>query len=184
MMALGIPGSGSTAIIMGGFLIHGLNTGYSMFSKTGNLAYSIIVGFLLANILMGVLGMLFARYAAMLAIVPMSILLPLIISVASMGAFAIKNREIDIIVMLIAGIGGYFLRKMKFELSPMVLGLILSAIIENNIRRAIVLAKGNMSGYFFHRPISILLAVLIIGSVVWPYVKRFMKKILNIRLEC
>lgn len=176
MMALGIPGSGSTAIIMGGFLIHGLNTGYSMFQKTGEYAYSIIVGFLLANILMGILGLMFAKYAAMLAVVPMSFLLPLIIAVASMGAFAIKGRTIDVIVMLIAGITGYFMRKTKFELSPMVLGLILSEIIENNIRRATVLARGDMVSYFFTRPISILLAALVVGTVVWPYISKFFKK--------
>lgn len=171
MMALGIPGSGSTAIIMGGFLIHGLNTGYSMFQKTGEYAYAIIIGFFAANVLMGILGMLFAKYAAMLAIVPMNLLLPMIIAVASMGAFAIKGRTIDVIVMLIAGIFGYFMRKTDFELAPMVLGLILSEIIENNIRRAQVLAKGDMLGYFFTRPISIFLAVLVIGTLVWPMIR-------------
>lgn len=175
MMALGIPGSGSTAIIMGGFLIHGLNTGYTMFQKTGEYAYSIIIGFFFANILMGILGLLFARYAAMLAVVPMNLLLPMIIAVASMGAFAIKGRTIDVIVMLLAGILGYFMRKTDFELPPLVLGLILSEIIENNIRRAQVLAKGDLLGYFFTRPISILLAVLVVGTLVWPYIQGVIK---------
>jgi len=171
MMALGIPGSGSTAIIMGGFLIHGLNTGYAMFSKTGDYAYSIIVGFLLANILMGILGLAFARYAAMLAVVPMSILLPMIICLASLGAFAIKGRSIDVIVMLLSGTLGYFMRKTGFELSPLVLGLILSEIIENNIRRTMVLAKGNLPKYFFTRPISVFLAVLVAGTILWPLIQ-------------
>jgi len=171
MMALGIPGSGSTAIIMGGFLIHGLNTGYSMFQKTGDYAYAIIIGFFFANILMGILGLLFARYAAMLAVVPMNLLLPMIIAVASMGAFAVKGRTVDVIVMLISGILGYFMRKTGFELPPLVLGLILSEIIENNIRRAQVLAKGDLPGYFFTRPIAILLAVLVAGTLVWPVLK-------------
>ena len=171
MMALGIPGSGSTAIIMGGFLIHGLNTGYSMFSKTGEYAYSIIFGFLLANILMGILGLAFAKYAAMLAVVPMSILLPMIICLGSLGAFAIKGRTIDVIVMLLSGTLGYFMRKTGFELSPLVLGLILSEIIENNIRRTMVLAKGNLVKYFFTRPISVFLAVLVLGTVLWPLVQ-------------
>lgn len=175
MMALGIPGSGSTAIIMGGFLIHGLNTGYTMFQRTGEYAYAIIIGFLLANILMGVLGMLFAKYAAMLAVVPMNLLLPLIISVASMGAFALNGRTIDVVVMLIAGIVGYFMRKTDFELSPLVLGLILSEIIESNIRRATVLAKGDMVGYFFSRPISVLLAVLVVGTLVLPLIQDKLK---------
>ena len=171
MMALGIPGSGSTAIIMGGFLIHGLNTGYSMFSKTGDYAYSIIVGFLLANILMGILGLAFARYAAMLAVVPMSVLLPMIICLASLGAFAIKGRSIDVIVMLLSGTLGYFMRKTGFELSPLVLGLILSEIIENNIRRTMVLAKGDLLKYFFTRPISVFLAILVAGTLLWPLIQ-------------
>ena len=171
MMALGIPGSGSTAIILGGFLIHGLSTGYSLFSKTGDYAYSIIAGFLAANILMGILGLLFAKYAAMLAIVPMSILLPLVIAIASMGAFAVKNRGIDVIVMLIAGGLGYFMRKTDFEIPPMVLGVILSSLIESNISRAVTLSKGHMVIYFFSRPIAVIIMILILASLFWPAIQ-------------
>ena len=104
----------------------------------------------------------------------MNILLLPIVAMGSMGAFAINNRSIDIIVMLLSGILGYFMRKTGFELAPLVLGLILSQIIENNIRRTQVLARGDLLGYFFSRPISILLAVLVIGTLVWPMIQNIL----------
>lgn len=177
MMALGIPGSSVTAIILGGFLIHGLNTGYSLFSRNGNMAYSIIVGFLAANILMGIIGLILAKPVAFLSVVRTSILVPLIIAMASLGAFSTKMRSIDLIVILIFGILGYLMRKANFELAPMVLGLILGDIIEGNMRRVPILARGeSVIKYIFSRPVAILLIALILLAILAPVIKKLLQR--------
>ena len=177
MMALGIPGSSVTAIILGGFLIHGLNTGYSLFSRNGNMAYSIIIGFLVANLLMGVIGLILAKPVAFLSVVPMRILVPLIICMASLGAYSTKMRVIDLAVILIFGILGYLMRKANFELAPMVLGLILGDIIEGNMRRVPILARGkSVFSYILTRPVGMLLIVLILVTIFIPVIKKVIKK--------
>ena len=177
MMALGIPGSSVAGIILGGFVMHGLTPGFALFRTSGNLCYSIIVGFFFANLLMGIFGLLFSIPVAKIAVVPMKILYPLVLAVASMGCFSINGRMVDVFVMTIFGFIGYILRKNKFDLSPLVLGLILGDIIEINLNNAIILSKGNFMGYVFSRPIALVLFVISAVSVIAPFVSPLIKKL-------
>lgn len=177
LITLGLPGSSVAAILLGGMMIHGLTPGSAMFnSENGPTTYAIILGFLAANVLMGVIGLLIAKYVAKVSTVPMAILGPVIVCLSAVGTFAIRNNIFDVYIMLIFGVFGFILRETGFATAPLVLGMVLSEICENNWRRAMILAKGNILTYFMKRPISVVLAVLVILSLFSPMLMSFVNR--------
>lgn len=178
LITLGLPGSSVAAILLGGMMIHGLTPGAEMFTKHGATTYAIMIGFLFANILMGVIGLFAARYIARVSALPMGILGPVITALCCIGTYAIRNNLFDVGVMLIFGLLGFILKKCGFAAPPMILGMVLSDICENNWRRAVILAKakGGMMSYFLGRPIAIVLALLIVASLFSPVLMNFVNK--------
>src|SRR5690625_4967536 len=147
LLTLGIPGGSATAVILGGLLIHGLQPGGELFTDSGGTTYAIILGFLLANILMGVIAIAGARFFVRATKVPMSVLVPVIVALCVVGSFSVNNSMADVWVMLVAGAVGYLLRKVGVPPAPIVLGLILGAIAEKGLRQSVVMAQGDMLGY-------------------------------------
>lgn len=178
LITLGLPGSSVAAILLGGMMIHGLTPGASMFTKHAPTTYAIMIGFLFANILMGLVGLFAARYIARVSSVPMGYLGPVIVALSTVGTFAIRNNLFDVFVMLAFGLIGFMLKKCGFAAPPMILGMVLSEICENNWRRAVILAqaKGGMLSYFFSRPIAIVLALLIVISLFSPIFMNYVNK--------
>jgi putative tricarboxylic transport membrane protein len=172
LLTLGIPGSAVAAILLGGLMIQGLSPGYELFTKYANITYSVMYGFLLANIFMGFIGYVISKQAVKLSKVPMTILGPVILGLSVVGSYAIQNSIFDVYVMVFFGFLGYFMRKAGFGTAPTILGVILGTMIESNYRRALVLSKGSMIGYFFSRPIAILLFGLVIVSMFAPIVMK------------
>ncbi|PWM24812.1 MAG: hypothetical protein DBX44_03505 [Oscillospiraceae bacterium] len=178
LITLGLPGSSVAAILLGGMMIHGLTPGASMFTKHADTTYAIMIGFLLANILMGLVGLVAARYIAHVSAAPMGYLGPVITALCFMGTFAIRNNIFDVGVMMFFGLFGFVLKRCGFAAPPMILGMVLSEICENNWRRAVILAnaKGGMLNYFLGRPISIVLVLLIILSLFSPIFMAYVDK--------
>ena len=178
LITLGLPGSSVAAILLGGMMIHGLTPGASMFTEHAPTTYAIMIGFLIANILMGVIGMFAAKYIARVSTVPMGLLGPVIVALATAGTFAIRNNMFDVYVMLAFGLIGFVLKKCGVAAPPMILGMVLSEICENNWRRAVILAnaKGGMLQYFMGRPIAIVLAILIVISLFSPILMNYVNK--------
>lgn len=178
LITLGLPGSSVAAILLGGMMIHGLTPGAAMFTKNANTTYAIMIGFLFANILMGIIGMFAARYIARVSAVPMGYLGPVITALCVIGTYAIRNNLFDVGVMVFFGLLGFILKRCGFAAPPMILGMVLSEICENNWRRAIILAnaKGGMLSYFLSRPISIVLALLIVFSLFSPMIMSYVDK--------
>ncbi|MDI3533978.1 MAG: putative tricarboxylic transport rane protein [Thermosediminibacterales bacterium] len=176
LLTLGIPGSSTTAVLLGGLIIQGLIPGRELFTTYANITYSVIIGFILANILMGVCGLLGARYFAKVTKVSKAILTPIIIVLCVVGSYAIRNNIVDVYLMVVFGVIGYFMRKTGFHPAPVVLALILGPIAENGFRQSIILSRGNMLSYFFSRPICIILMILIVLAVLSPiYMNKFKK---------
>ncbi len=174
LLTLGIPGSGVAAILLGGLMIHGLQPGAELFTKFAHITYPVIWGFILANILMGVIGLCIAKQIAKVCIVPMAILCPVIIALATIGAYATNSSFFDVIVMAVCGALGFIMRKTGFPVAPLSLGLCISSMIEANWQRVLVLSRGDVLRYFLRRPISIGLALLVIFTLVSPLIaKRF-----------
>jgi putative tricarboxylic transport membrane protein len=170
LLTLGIPGSATAAILLGALIVHGLLPGRTLFTDYAAITYTVIFGFLLANVVMGLVGMGIGRYMANLARLPNFVLIPMIIALSVVGSYSLGNNYFDVEIMLVFGFLGYLMRKGGFPPAPMILGLILGPIAETGFRQSVVLARGNVVEYILSSPISLVLfaaTLLSIASAVW-----------------
>ncbi|MGI6038377.1 MAG: tripartite tricarboxylate transporter permease [Limnochordia bacterium] len=160
MLSLGIPGDSVTAILIGALILHGIRPGPLLFRQEPELVSSIFIGMFLANIMMFIIGISCAKIFARLISLSKGILLPTVVVLASLGAYAIRNNPFDIGVMLVFGFLGFFMTRLRIPKAPLVLGVILGPMMEENLRRAIQLNKGNLLSTinsFLQSPISVII---------------------------
>ena len=165
IMAFGIPGDAVTAVMLGAMTIHGIQSGPLFVSQHPQIAYGIYAAYLLAHPLMVLICALGARLFLRVVTVPKSMLIPNVLVLCVIGAFALNNIMEDVVVLLIFGLVGYALVKARFPLAPLILGLILGDHIEVNLLRA-VMSDPN-PWLFFTRPISGGLLALSVGSAIF-----------------
>ena len=165
MLTLGVPGDGATAILMGAFMIHGMIPGPTLFEEQGNILYAIMLGLIVVNVFMYILGSGFTRFYAHITRIPYEILAAIVLTFCIAGAYSTNNRMYDIYIILIFGIVAYFLRRMDFQLVPILLGIVLGPLAEKNFRRALVLSDGSLD-IFFTRPISCAFILIAVGSIL------------------
>jgi putative tricarboxylic transport membrane protein len=175
LLTLGIPGSGATAVMMGAFLLHGIQPGPLLFSKSPESVYTIFVGMLICNLIMILAGLVTAKFFSELMRVPENILSAFIITFCFLGAFALRNDMADVWFMAIFGIVGYFMRRYDLPIPPMILGIILGPLAEKYFLTTMI-AAGNDFTIFFTRPVSGCLLVLSIGLLVVPFLRGAGKK--------
>jgi len=172
LITLGIPGSTVAAVLLGALILHGLTPGQSMFTKNASTTYTIIIGFIFANILMGLFGICICRQVIKITKVSDAVLIPIIVVLSTIGSYSINNRMSDVYVMLIFGIMGYLFVKLDLPAPPIILGMLLEATGESGFKNAILMSKGEpVLMYYLHRPASLILMVLIFISVGLPAVK-------------
>lgn len=172
LITLGIPGSTVAAVLLGALILHGLTPGQSMFTKNITTTYTIILGFILANVLMGLAGICICRQVVKITKVSDAILIPVIVVLSTIGSYAINNRISDVYLMLVFGLIGYLCRKLDFPTAPIILGMLLEMTGESGFKNAILMAKGQpVLLYYLHRPASLILIALIFLTVVLPIVK-------------
>ena len=169
LLSLGIPGDSVTAILIGAFMSKGLQPGPLMFKDNLPQVYVIFIGLFIANIFMLIIGILGIRFSVKVTKVPRHILIPIILALCVLGSFAINNNVMDLVVLLVSSVIGFFMIKAKFPLSPMILGIILGPMVENNLRRSLIMSNGD-AGIFFSRPISVTLILLSIITLMLPII--------------
>lgn len=179
LFTLGIPGSPVTAILYGALLMHGLQPGSGLF--TGDKAvttYAIFLGFLFANVLMGLIGLTMAKQMARICLVPNSVLVPIIVALACIGTYALSNNMMEVVIMLVFGLIGYLMKIFEFEPAPLVLGVVLADILESNFRRTLIMAapKGGLIPYFFTRPVAIIIVLVILAFALAPVIVKVVQK--------
>ena len=167
LLTLGIPGSGATAVMMGAFLLHGVQPGPLLFSKSPHEVYTIFVGMLLANLIMIVMGLIAARCFAQLMKVPEPILAAFIIAFCFLGAYALRNDMSDVWMTMLFGILGFFMRRYNLPIPPLILGIILGPLAEQYFLTSMV-SHGNDVTVFFTRPVSAAVLITTVGLLVWP----------------
>ncbi|SHG15825.1 tripartite tricarboxylate transporter permease [Ornithinibacillus halophilus] len=175
LLSLGIPGSATTAVILGAFVMHGLQPGPMLINNSPGLVYTIFISLLLVNILILVFSKPFIGIFSKIMKVPYYTLGPAIIIFCIIGTFAVRNSIFDIWIMLLFGLIGFYLDKMKFPLAAVILGLVLGPIAEEEFRRGLQMANGDLS-IFFTRPISAILLGLALIALIVPLVNNFRKK--------
>ena len=165
MLTLGVPGDGATAILMGAFMLHGMIPGPTLFAEQGDVLYAIMLGLIVVNVAMYIVGNVFTRFYAHITRLPYELLAPIVMTFCIAGAYSTNNRVYDIFIILIFGIVAYLLRRMDFQLVPILLGIVLGPLAEKNFRRAMVISDGSFS-IFFTRPISCAFILIALGSVL------------------
>jgi putative tricarboxylic transport membrane protein len=175
LLSLGIPGSATTAIILGAFVLHGLQPGPMLINDAPDLVYTIFISLLLVNVLILVFSKPFIGFFSKIMKVPYYTLGPAIVIFCIIGTFAVRNSIFDIWIMLIFGVIGYYLDKMKFPLAAVILGLVLGPIAETEFRRGLEMANGDIT-IFFTRPISAILLFLALVAIVFPLWNNYKKK--------
>ncbi len=175
MLTLGVPGDAVTAIMIGALTIQGLTPGPMLFQQNKVLVYTIFLGMFVANTLMCVFGFAGIHLFTKVLSVPKVILTPIIFVLCIIGSYAMKNSLFDVWVMLIAGIVGYFLGKLKVPTSPAILGLILGPMAEKNFRTALLKSGGDPS-VFFNSVICWFFIVLILFSLFGDKCKRLIQR--------
>jgi putative tricarboxylic transport membrane protein len=173
LLTLGIPGSAATAVMLGGLYIHGLKPGHELFTQNANIIYAVIIGLVLANILMGIFGLTMAKQVVKVASIPFSILAPIIIVLSVVGSYAINNNMFDVYVMAAFGLIGYLMRKTSFSTAAVVIAMILGSMAEIGYRQSIVMSKGDILSFYFSRPISLILMMLIILALLTPLLQKW-----------
>jgi len=174
LMTLGIPGDNTTAIILAGFMVHGIVPGPMLFTDQSKLVYGIFAALIVANFIMLFAEFLGMRVFVKLLSIPKNILLPLIISFCVVGAFGVNNRVFDVASMLFFGIIGYLLKKFNFPEGPIILGIILGPLLETNLRRGLMKSQGSFIP-FLTEPISAVFLLVTI-AVVLMTIRKELKK--------
>ena len=170
LLTLGIPGDAITAILIGAFMIHNLTPGPLLYRDNPEIIYALYFGLLVAHLYLIILGMSCAKVFAKAITVPKNLLMPIISLFCIVGSFAYANRLFDVMVMLIFGVIGYYMRKNQFPIAPMILGIVLGPIFELNLRIALQLAEGDIL-QLFTRPISAVLWIILLLMFIAPKIK-------------
>ena len=168
LFTLGVPGSSTAAVILGGMMIHGLIPGNSLFTDQADKVYPIMIGFMVANVLMGIIGVLIGPTLTRLAGVPISSLAPILIVLCLVGAYTTNGNIYDVYIALAFGIVGYLMRRTGFTPTPIVLAVILGGMAENGFSQSLIMARGDVLGYYLSRPISCVLSALTLFALLWP----------------
>jgi putative tricarboxylic transport membrane protein len=167
LLTLGIPGSAATAVMMGAFLIHGIQPGPLLFTKQAAEVYTIIAGMVLANVVMIALGFLAALSFATLMKVPAPALNTFIVVFCFLGAYALKNDLADVWLTMLFGFLGFFMRRYDLPIPPLVMGVILGPMAEQYFLTSMV-AHANDLTVFVTRPVSAIILALSLFVVLWP----------------
>jgi len=173
LLTLGIPGSASTAVLIGALMIHDLTPGPQLFVTNPTLIYGLFAALLVANVVLLILGLWGSKLWIKVTLIPKRVLFPLIFAVSIIGSFAVRNSFFDIVSCLAFGVFGWILRRNDYPVAPIVLGIVLGNIVETNFRQAVL-----MGGYgvFFSRPVSLILILVALFSLTIPIVKERIKK--------
>ena len=184
LLTLAVPGSAAAAVLLGAMLIHGMRPGPLLMIENPLLLYQIIVMTLLATVAMFILGLSMVRTLVKVLTVPRTKLMPIVFVLCVVGAFALSSRRYDISIMIAFGLIGFFLREMEYPMAPLVLGIILGGILDENLRRALILSDGSLIP-FVTRPISLVLISAIVLVIVsrLPIVMKLMAALKEKRLR-
>ena len=176
LLTLGVPGSGTTAIMLGALMLWGLRPGPLLFEKNPELVWGLIASMYIGNVVLLVLNLPLIGLWVRLLRVPQRILLPLILLFCLTGTYAVSGNVFDLWVMVVFGVVGFALQRYGYPVAPIVLGLILGPMLETHFRRALIISRGDY-GIFFQRPIAAALLTvaavyLLAPVVVWAWRRR------------
>ena len=176
MMTLGIPGSPTTAVLLAGMVIWGLQPGPLLFSNQPDFVWPLVGSFYISNVVALLINLAFIPAFLWVLRMPFAILAPLIFVLSAVGTYAAYQNMFDVWLMLGFGFAAFFLRILDYPVAPMVLAVVLGPIAEPKLRQALLFSDGSIS-IFFTRPISGVIMVIAIILLVLPLVRIVRKRL-------
>lgn len=171
LLTLGIPGSGTTAIMLGALIAYGIQPGPRLFVDNPEVFWSVIISMYFGNIVLLILNLPLIPYISRLLVIPRPILIPLILFFSITGVYLVSFNAFDIELMAIITIIALFLRLLNFPMAPMLLGFILGGMFENNLSRALIISDGRLA-FIWERPLTLFIMCLAATVLVLPVLGR------------
>jgi len=175
MLTLGVPGSGTTAVMLGALTLYNITPGPLLFQNQPEIVWGLIASLFVANLMLIVMNVPMIKVFTKILAVPYWALVPAIAIITSIGVYAVHATAFDLFLMIGIGIAGYILRKMDFPLSAILLGFILGGLMEQNLRRALSISDGNL-GILFASPITWGVWSLVALMIVLPIWRTWRKR--------
>lgn len=175
MLTLGVPGSGTTAVMLAALLSFGVTPGPLFLEQRADVFWSLAASMFIGNLMLLVLNLPLVGVFARILLVPKWVLMPLVATLSFVGVYAVNNSTFDLLLMTGFGLLGFLMRKTGFPLAPAILGLVLGGLMEVNLRRALSLSNGDWS-VFFASPITLIFWGMTVLSLVAPIVIKWVTK--------
>ncbi|MGP1394092.1 MAG: tripartite tricarboxylate transporter permease [Inquilinaceae bacterium] len=163
LLTLGIPGSGTTAIMLGALLSYGIQPGPRLFQDNPEVFWSVIISMYVGNVILLILNLPLIPYIARILAIPSTILLPMIVFFSLIGVYFVSFNTFDIQIMVLFAVAAVVLRLLDFPMAPMLLGFILGGMMEENLRRALIINNDSWS-FMWERPLT--LAILVVAALI------------------
>jgi putative tricarboxylic transport membrane protein len=171
LLCLGIPGSGTTAIMLGALLMLGLQPGPLLFQQQPDFVWGLIASMYIGNVMLLVLNLPLVGMWVKILDIPLYLLMLFITMFSFLGVYTVNNSMQDLLLMVGFGIIGYILRRLDIPAAPIILAMVLGDLMEQALRQSLIISDGSM-GIFFTRPISLILLILAAVSITNPYWKQ------------
>lgn len=175
LLALGIPGSGTGAVLLGGLMMWGLNPGPLLFTTNPEFAWGLIASLFIANILTLIIALGIIPFLIRILSVPIKLLIPIVSIICLVGSYSTTYSMYGVFVMLISGVFGYIFEKSGYSTAPMLLAFVLAPLLESNMRKAFIISQGSMD-IFFDKPIALAFIIVLFLLILFPIVRFLLTK--------
>lgn len=174
-MALGIPGDAITAVMLATLTLHGVTPGVRLMTENPVLMAAIFSGFFVINLMLLPLGMLVSRMAAPILRIKEAYMLVMICFLCTVGVYFVRGNPFDLLVMALAGIIGFILRRQGYPMAPLVIGMVLGPTLEMSLRQGLIITDGSFTAFFVGHPIAAVLVSLAVGMLCLPIIRAVRK---------
>ncbi|WP_440772346.1 tripartite tricarboxylate transporter permease [Natronorubrum sp. DTA28] len=181
-ISFGIPGSSSTAVLIGGLLMHGLRPGPSMFDPSGELqlTYTLLLALLVGNVVILIVGLSMVTRLSYLTKIDTNYIIPMVVVLSFLGTYALRGNPIDVLTIIVFGVIGFYMVRYNYSVIAFVLGVVLGDIAEGNLYTAMQLSDGSfmifVNPFEYGRWLSLVLSILIVLLIFGPYVKQWWER--------
>ncbi|WP_054949084.1 tripartite tricarboxylate transporter permease [Numidum massiliense] len=172
LLTLGIPGSGTTAVLLGALLVFGIQPGPLLYEQHPDIFWGVIASMYVGNIFLLILNLPLIPYFARILLIPRPMLIALIIIFCFIGVFGVNFNTFDLFLLLALGVVGFLMRMFEFPAPPFILAFILGGMMEQSLRQALTISNGDWS-VFVTSPIALVLFVLTVLSLLFPYLRQW-----------
>jgi putative tricarboxylic transport membrane protein len=178
LLTLGVPGSGSTAVMLGALMMFGLRPGPLLFDKNPDFVWGLIGSMYIGNVLLLILAIAAVPLFVKILKVPTPILNAVVMAFILVGSYSLNNSMFDVGMTIAFGALGFFMKKLDFPAAPMVLALVLGNLLETSLRQSLIISGGSPL-ILVNRPISGTILIIAVAAIFWPLVKKARQQLMS-----